>query len=77
VWTDRSFYKLVWYPTRERAGMLIRPHDLRHSYVSNLRAAGVDPADLARATGHSEHTATTRYTHSTGGTFDLMRKAVG
>lgn len=77
VWTETRFYREVWWPACEGAGMRLRAHDLRHSYVSLLRAAGVDPADLAAASGHSIETATAVYTHSTGGTFDLMRRAVG
>jgi hypothetical protein len=34
------------------------PHDMRHSYVSNLRATGIDPADRAKVTTHDVDTAT-------------------
>lgn len=77
AWTEWAFYEYVWAPARERSGLDLLPHDLRHSFVSNMRAAGVDPADLAAATGHTVQTATTKYTHSTGATFGLMRSAVG
>lgn len=77
VWTENAFYSQVWRPAREASGLELLPHDLRHSYVSLMRAAGVDPADLAKAAGHTVQTATSRYTHSTGGTFDVMRRAVG
>lgn len=77
VWHASRFYKEVWHPAAARCGLKLLPHDFRHSYVSLLRAAGVDPADLAMATGHTTMTATAKYTHSTGGTFDLMREAVG
>jgi integrase len=77
VWHASSFYKHVWHPTARRAGLALQPHDFRHSYVSLMRAAGVDPADLAEATGHTVATATAHYTHSTGGAYDLMREAVG
>jgi integrase len=77
VWHERSFYRHVWAPARARAGRDLNCHDLRHGYVSLMRAAGVDPADLASATGQTVATATNVYTHSTGGTFDLMRRAVG
>jgi integrase len=76
-WHERSFYRVVWYPARDRSGMDFRPHDFRHSHVSLMRAAGVDPADLARMSGHTVDTATRVYTHSTGGSFDLVRRAVG
>jgi integrase len=77
VWHASRFYKLVWNPAREASGMDLQPHDFRHSYVSLMRAAGVDPADLARICGHTVGTATSRYTHATGDTFDLVRSAVG
>lgn len=77
VWRERNFYRDVWYPAQVASGIGLRPHDMRHSYVSLMRAAGVDPADLAAATGHTVETATAVYTHSTGGTFDVMRRAVG
>lgn len=77
VWTDRSFYRMVWYPAQDASKLGLRPHDLRHGFVSHMRAAGADPADLAAATGQTVQTATAVYTHSTGGTFDLMRRAVG
>jgi hypothetical protein len=42
------------------------PHDFRHSWVTHLRAAGIDPADLAVLAGHTVETATARYTHALG-----------
>lgn len=77
VWSESAFYRYVWAPAQRASGMALLPHDLRHSYVSLMRAAGVDPADLAVAAGHTVATATARYTHSTGSTFEAMRKAVG
>jgi integrase len=78
VWQQRCFYAEVWKPAREAAGMPdATPHALRHSFVSLMRAAGVDPADLAAATGHSVAVATATYTHSTGGSWEAMRGAAG
>lgn len=77
VW-DRDFYRDVWEPARKATGMwTAKPHDFRHSYVSLMRAAGVDPADLAYWTGHTVATATARYTHSTGASVDVALGAVG
>jgi integrase len=77
VYQQRVFYRDVWRPACEAAGMEgATPHELRHSYVSLMRAAGVDPADLADATGHTVQTAMA-YTHSTGTSWDAMRSAVG
>lgn len=47
LWRQRNFYRDVWYPAQERSGLDIRPHEMRHSWVSHLRAAGVNDADLA------------------------------
>jgi integrase len=77
AWTDRSFYRVVWYPARDAVGSELLPHDLRHSWVSRLSAAGVDRADLARWAGHTPDTATRIYTHSTGDTFPLVAQVIG
>lgn len=73
---QRSFYRDVWGVCRAAVpGMAAAiPHDFRHSHISLMRAAGVDPADLAAWTGHTVLTATTKYTHSVGQSIDLWRK---
>lgn len=76
-WTEWMFYRYAWAPAQQASGLDLLPHDLRHSFVSLMRAAGIDPADLAKAAGHTVETATSKYTHSTGATFDAMRTAVG
>jgi integrase len=69
MWRERNFYRDVWRPTQEAAGLDIRPHECRHSYVTHLRAAGVNDADLAEIAGHRVETMLARYTHPTGGSF--------
>ena len=76
VWRASNWRRQVWIPTCERAGINPTAHELRHSYVSNLRAAGVDPADLADVAGHSMQTASVHYTHSLGQSFEAIRSAV-
>jgi site-specific recombinase XerD len=66
----------VWEPAQLASGLAVLPHDCRHSYVSNLRAAGVDPADLAAVTGHDVETATRVYTHATGRSDAAIRAAL-
>jgi integrase len=74
---NKDFYEW-WGAAREAAGMPeARPHDFRHSYVSLMRAAGVDPAHLAEWTGHTVLTATSSYTHAVGDVSDIARRAVG
>jgi integrase len=77
LWDYATWWRIVWHPARDRAGIDPRPNEFRHSYVSLMRAARIDPADLAAICGHSEHTATARYTHSLGRSFDVVRNAVG
>jgi integrase len=62
-WRYSNWHRRVWQPTIEQAGIDPTPHEFRHSWVTHLRASGVDPADLADVAGHSVQTATTRYTH--------------
>jgi Phage integrase family len=62
VWTDRYWYDEVWYPARKAAGIDPTPHEFRHSTISHMRAAGIDPADLAAMSGHTVETATKHYT---------------
>lgn len=77
VWTDRYWYEQVWYPARKATGMTATPHEFRHSAISHMRAAGIDPADLAAMSGHTVETATKHYTHALGRSFDAARRAVG
>jgi hypothetical protein len=37
-----SFYRDIWKPTQEATGLDTRPHECCHSYVTHLRAAGVN-----------------------------------
>lgn len=53
------------------------PHECRHSYVTHLRAAGVNDADLAEIAGHRVETMLARYTHSLGGSMGAIREAIG
>ena len=76
-WRVNNFYRDVWRPARRASGIDATPHDLRHSWVTHLRASGVDPADLAQMAGHSVQTATGRYTHALGRSFDQVRGVVG
>jgi site-specific recombinase XerD len=77
LWRERNFYRDVWHPAQERSGLDIRPHEMRHSYVSHLRAAGVDDADLAAIAGHTVLTMVTHYTHALGKSFDQVRGVIG
>jgi integrase len=77
LWRERNFYRDVWKPAQATSGLDIRPHECRHSFVTNLRAIGVDDADLAAIVGHRVETMLARYTHSLGGSFDQVREAIG
>jgi integrase len=77
LWRERTFYRDVWKPTQEASGLDIRPHECRHSYVTHLRAARVNDADLAKIVGHRVETMLARYTHVVGGQFEAVRAVIG
>ncbi len=77
LWRERNFYRDVWYPTQKAAGIDLRPHECRHSYVTHLRAAGVNDADLAEIAGHRVETMLSRYTHPLRKSFDQVRDVIG
>lgn len=77
LWRERTFYRDLWKPAQEASDLDIRPHECRHSYVTHLRAAGVNDADLAEIAGHRVETMLARYTHSLGQSFGPIRKVVG
>lgn len=76
MWRERNFYRDVWKPTQAASGLGIRPHECRHSYVTHLRAAGVNDADLAEIAGHRVETMLTSYAHAVGRSNDRVRSAV-
>lgn len=61
-----NFDRRVWYPIRKAAGLPedFRFHELRHSHVSLLLAAGVDLKTIQQRVGHSNYTLTANtYSH--------------
>jgi integrase len=77
MWRERNFYRDVSTPTQRASGLDIRPHECRHSYVTHLRAAGVNDADLAEIAGHRVETMLARYTHAVGAGFEAVAAAIG
>jgi integrase len=77
MWRERNFYRDLWHPTQRASGLDIRPHECRHSYVTHLRAAGINDADLADIVGHQVQTMLARYTHAIGTCFPAVRKEIG
>lgn len=76
LWRQRNFYRDVWKPTQAASGLDIRPHECRHSYVTHLRAAGINDADLAQIVDHRVETMLARYTHPVGSSFRSVRAAI-
>jgi integrase len=74
LWRERGFYRDLWKPAQAVSGLDIRPHECRHSYVTHLRAAGVNDADLAEIVGHRVETMLARYTHPTRQSFKTVRQ---
>jgi|HubBroStandDraft_6_1064221.scaffolds.fasta_scaffold206195_2 integrase len=77
LWRERNFYRDVWYPAQAESGLDIRPHEMRHSWITHLRAAGIDDADLADMAGHELATMLGRYTHPLRESFDQVRDIIG
>jgi len=77
MWREPSSYRDLWRPAQEASGLDIRPHECRHSYVTHLRAADINDADLAEIAGHRVETMLARYIHANGRSFEGIREAVG
>lgn len=77
LFRERNFYRDVWAPAQLATGMDPTPHEFRHSYVSNLRAMGVDDADLATVAGHTVETMISVYTHGLDRSHDRIRAIIG
>jgi len=77
LWRERTFYRDLWKPAQEASGLDIRPHECRHSYVTHLRRAGINDADLAEIAGHQVQTMLARYVHATGKSSDGIRDLIG
>jgi integrase len=77
LWRERTFYCDVWKPTQQAAGLDMRPHECRHSYVTHLRAAGINDADLADIAGHRVETMLARYTHAIGQSHSAVCEVIG
>ncbi len=77
LWRYSNWQRRVWQPAIAEAGLNMKPHEMRHSFVSLLRASGVDDADLAAITGHGVGTLIGRYTHPLQRSFDQVRGLVG
>jgi integrase len=60
-WDEAAVYPVV-AKTAERAGLgLVAPHDLRRTYYSLCRGAGLDVRDIQRAMGHASILTTAKY----------------
>ncbi len=77
LWRERNFYRDVWVPAQLAIGLDPTPHEFRHSYVTHLRAAGIDDADLALVAGHTVETMISVYTHALERSHDAIRQAIG
>jgi integrase len=77
LWRESNFYRDVWRPAELATGLDPTPHELRHSYVSNLRAAGIDDADLAEIVGQEVETMIAHYTHPLQRSHKRVRRTIG
>jgi integrase len=76
-WSERNFYRDVWTPAKIVTGMDPTPHEFRHSYITLLRAAGIDDADLAKIAGHRIETMISIYTHPLERSHQAIRDILG
>lgn len=77
VWNSSNFYRDVWRQAQAATGMDIRPHECRHSYITHMRGAGVNDADLAQIAGHRIETMLSTYTHAVGQSHAEIRELIG
>jgi integrase len=72
-WRDR-----VWYPAARAAGVARppRPHHLRHTAVSLMRAAGIPTHVVMEVVGHSTVAMSGQYTHATKEDLDAAAKVM-
>lgn len=77
LWRESNFHRDVWVPAQIATGMDPTPQEFRHSYVSHLRAAGVDDADLAQVAGHTVETMISTYTHPLNRSHKRIRGIIG
>lgn len=77
LWRERNFRRDVWDPAQTASNLMCLPHDMRHSWVSEMAAAGIDQDDLARVAGHSVLVQQGVYRHSLGRSDDAIRKVIG
>lgn len=74
---ESNFRRDVWNPAREAVGLDVRPHDCRHSWITHLRAEGIDDADLALMSGHTVDVMLGTYTHALERSHDAVRGLLG
>lgn len=77
LWRYDNFRADLWLPTCEAAGINPTCQEFRASWVSLMRSAGIDPADLAAVAGHNVNTADAHYVRSLGRSFDQIKEMVG
>jgi integrase len=77
VWWEENFRRDIWSPASKASGVAASPQDFRHSWISECRAAGIDPADLAMFAGHSLVVGSAVYTHALGRSWDAVAGMVG
>jgi integrase len=73
-WAIRNFYRDVWTPAQEHAGVAFTLYDLRHTFASRLLAAGIPVIEVSAWMGHTiraggqevANTTTRVYAHATG-----------
>ncbi len=74
-WGSSNFNRRVWQPAREAAGLPdVRLHDLRHFYVSRIRATGLPSSVTEQLVGHSDERVHRLYTQPVAGMDPFVRE---
>ena len=84
MWRESNWRRKVLRPSIERAnevrsGRRLDPsaQEMRHAWISHLRAKKIDPADLAMVAGHTVETESAVYTHALQHSLEEIRAAIG
>jgi integrase len=77
IWGESNWRKHVLKPAQALSGVDAKPQEMRVSYVSYLRARGIDEADLAKMAGHSKTVADGHYVRALNRSDDAVREAIG
>lgn len=76
-WSSSNFNRRAWQPARAAAGLRdLHLHDLRHFYVTRIRAAGLPTSVTEQLAGHADERVHRLYTHQLESGKQVVREAL-